>query len=269
MSLENNQVNTEIEMPLEHTDEPTCETVSTPIVQECKKEELDKVSSKQITKVEAFLMFVILLIIMVASPMTIQKTVMESRDQNLTQISTLANRVSVLEEQVEQLLAQQTQMKTMLDAQKNSGSPVNVTLNIDGENKKYTYNPETEQMEEIETIEGTEDSAATEEFDTSPFLGVAFTDVEAAKTPLGLKVEYVYEHSPAEFCGIQAGDIIMAIDGTAIMSFEDLDAVISQHQANDEITLQVATTTDTGINVVSYTASLTQRGNYDFGDETE
>ena len=95
-------------------------------------------------------------------------------------------------------------------------------------------------------------------------MGVAFPeDINSAQTQLGLKVNFVYQYSPAEFAGIKAGDIISSIDGQKVMTFEDLDAIISQRQAGDVLIIDLITVGESGIEYKTIEAVLTYRGNFD------
>ena len=55
--------------------------------------------------------------------------------------------------------------------------------------------------------------------------------------PAGVYVTQVAENSPAAQAGIEAGDIITSIDGTAITSMQELSELIAKHNIGDTITL--------------------------------
>jgi len=55
----------------------------------------------------------------------------------------------------------------------------------------------------------------------------------------GAKVASVQSGSPAATAGVQAGDVITALDGKPITSADDLTAAVSAHQPKDKVTLTV------------------------------
>jgi putative serine protease PepD len=55
----------------------------------------------------------------------------------------------------------------------------------------------------------------------------------------GAQVSAVKAASPALTAGLKAGDVITAIDGTAVTTADDLTAKISAHQPGDKVTLSV------------------------------
>lgn len=57
--------------------------------------------------------------------------------------------------------------------------------------------------------------------------------------PNGVYVAYVYPDSDAAAKGLSEGDIITAIDGTAISSMDDLNTIKNQHTAGDTVQLTV------------------------------
>ncbi|MFV0286356.1 MAG: S1C family serine protease, partial [Demequina sp.] len=57
------------------------------------------------------------------------------------------------------------------------------------------------------------------------------------QTASGATVQGVYEDTPAAEAGLAAGDIITAVDGTAVASSSELSAAIAEHEPGDEITL--------------------------------
>lgn len=79
-----------------------------------------------------------------------------------------------------------------------------------------------------------------------PFMGVTTTDVDlqnysnvSSETYFGAYVVSVVEGSPAEDAGIQAGDIITAVDGETIYSSDGLTIAIRSHDEGDTVTVTV------------------------------
>jgi len=81
-------------------------------------------------------------------------------------------------------------------------------------------------------------------FATHPWLGISggTLDPETAQSydlPVegGAIVNNVFEGTPAGEAGLQAGDIIVAIDGTTILSMDELVVEIRKHQVGDMVTI--------------------------------
>jgi putative serine protease PepD len=73
------------------------------------------------------------------------------------------------------------------------------------------------------------------------YLGVqAATDAAAGVAPAGAEVADVTSGGPAEAAGLQPGDIITAIDGKPIDSFDQVSAIVNSHKVGDEIDVRVA-----------------------------
>ena len=53
----------------------------------------------------------------------------------------------------------------------------------------------------------------------------------------GAQVENVANGSPAAGAGLQAGDVITAVDGTAVSSPADLARLVRSHQPGDQVTI--------------------------------
>jgi putative serine protease PepD len=72
------------------------------------------------------------------------------------------------------------------------------------------------------------------------FLGVeAAADVSGGIAPAGAEIANVTAGGPAEAAGLQPGDIITAIDGKAIDSFDQVSEIVNQHTVGDEIDVRV------------------------------
>ncbi len=95
----------------------------------------------------------------------------------------------------------------------------------------------------INSVRSIVDSIIEKGYVTKPYIGVMVSDVsdEAINygTPAGAAVVSVTEGGPAEKAGLQANDIITAVDGEAISGKSGLSSVISDHEAGDTITLSV------------------------------
>ena len=77
-----------------------------------------------------------------------------------------------------------------------------------------------------------------------PYLGIAGDSVPASyqerfNWPEGVYVSQVTNGSPAELAGLQAGDIITAIDGKAVTSMSDIQSILEDHKVGDKIKLSV------------------------------
>jgi putative serine protease PepD len=67
------------------------------------------------------------------------------------------------------------------------------------------------------------------------YLGVHVGDAATS----GAQVSSVQSGSPAEKAGLEAGDVITAIDGKSITNADDLTAAVSAHKPNDKVGLSV------------------------------
>jgi putative serine protease PepD len=68
------------------------------------------------------------------------------------------------------------------------------------------------------------------------YLGVTIGD---ASTGAGAQVGSVKASTPADKAGLQAGDVITAIDGTPVSNADDLTARLAAHKPGDKVTLTV------------------------------
>ncbi len=95
----------------------------------------------------------------------------------------------------------------------------------------------------INSVRSIVDSIIEKGYVAKPYIGVMVSDVsdEAISygTPAGAAVASVTEGGPAEQAGLQANDIITAVDGKEISGKSDLSSVISDHAAGDKLTLSV------------------------------
>jgi serine protease Do len=82
-------------------------------------------------------------------------------------------------------------------------------------------------------------------FATHPWLGISggTLDPETARSynlPVegGAIVNNVFPGSPAEEAGLEAGDIIVTIDGTTVLSMDELVLEIRKHEVDDKVTVE-------------------------------
>ena len=78
------------------------------------------------------------------------------------------------------------------------------------------------------------------------FLGVSVQDLSdqlrkffKAEDNAGVLVSDVVKNSPADEAGIQAGDVIIAVDDAAIESPQDLTAAIGEYDPNTQVTVHL------------------------------
>lgn len=64
------------------------------------------------------------------------------------------------------------------------------------------------------------------------------------EAPRGLQLTIVPESSPAAAAGLQAGDIIIAVDDVAIASLDDLDALLTRRAVGEQVTVEYIGQTD-------------------------
>ncbi|MDO4357480.1 MAG: trypsin-like peptidase domain-containing protein [Clostridia bacterium] len=80
---------------------------------------------------------------------------------------------------------------------------------------------------------------------TRPRIGVTVADFDGpdealdSYPPMGVQIMSVEEDSPAEEAGLQAGDVIYAVDGTRTTSFNAMTAELDKHEAGEKVTLTV------------------------------
>ena len=77
-----------------------------------------------------------------------------------------------------------------------------------------------------------------------PSIGLSGQSVTAAaqayyRLPAGAYVEDVELNGPADRAGIQSGDIITAINDTAVSSLEELNLIKNRYKSGDVVTLTV------------------------------
>ena len=85
------------------------------------------------------------------------------------------------------------------------------------------------------------------------YLGVTMGDATGGQA--GAVVQEVTPDSPAAQAGLQAGDVVVSIDGKAVQDRSELVAAVRGHKPGDKVTLVVVR----GGNETTVTATLTQR----------
>lgn len=87
------------------------------------------------------------------------------------------------------------------------------------------------------------DSIIEKGYISKPYIGVTVADVSEESQSLGLPagaaVRSIIEDSPAEECGLQEGDIITHVDGTAIATSNELVELIGGCEIGQEVKLSV------------------------------
>lgn len=81
---------------------------------------------------------------------------------------------------------------------------------------------------------------------SEPFIGIVGTELGPERAEemglpsvQGVVVVEVYPLSPAESAGLRRGDIIVAVDGKAIASMEDLRAIVRSHRFGEQVALRL------------------------------
>ncbi len=95
----------------------------------------------------------------------------------------------------------------------------------------------------IETAKAIADKLVAGETITNGYLGVGAADPTDGST--GAVVQQVEPDSPAEEAGIEEGDLVTGLDGTAIDSAADLVAMVRSREPGTEVTLTVDRRGDT------------------------
>jgi putative serine protease PepD len=85
------------------------------------------------------------------------------------------------------------------------------------------------------------------------YLGVTMAPATGGQD--GALVQEIASGSPAERAGLRVGDLVVAIDGKAVVSYSELGARIRSHKPGDKVTLKVVR----GGNETTVTATLAQR----------
>ena len=96
-------------------------------------------------------------------------------------------------------------------------------------------------------IDGTFEESNTQS--GSAYLGVTVSEIseEASRMynlPEGLYVSSVAENSPAAAAGIQVGDVISSIDGTAVTTYDELASELAQKNVGDVASVTINRTSN-------------------------
>jgi putative serine protease PepD len=86
------------------------------------------------------------------------------------------------------------------------------------------------------TVKGVADTIISGAKVQHAYLGVTVGDATSGQ---GAAIESVKSGTPAANAGLQAGDVVTAIDGQPVTNSDDLTARISAHQPGDKVTLTV------------------------------
>lgn len=244
-----------------HDDCAPCDAHYEPVVKESNKAATQEVKKAHgmtdghsfVTKSEGMIMLCASLAVLLICNMGVNvklnklnQQLIENHEDTEYQIDILRTKVETLEQT---LIEVTDDLENAVDTL--NKKPINITIS----NGEATVTPE-ENPEVTDPI-----------FDTRPFLGVGFMDVETeVPNAPGLKVDVIYQYSPAEFAGMKVGDYIVAINGVNIKKYEDLNTVMEHCKAEDTIQLDYLTVTENGIEQKSASVTLTYRGNFDLED---
>lgn len=168
------------------------------------------------------------------------KTMIDKYDQTLIQMD--KNYVEAMED-----------LEAGLNAVVNSINNISVSVNPDGVTVTDPVAPPVEVVPE-------EDKA---------FLGISVMNDETATTLLGVRIAGVYEYSPAARAGMRAGDIIMALDGTTVDTFETLSAIIDTKKPGDALIIRFARTENNTVYFEDIEVILDSMSNYDTTNSQE
>ena len=96
------------------------------------------------------------------------------------------------------------------------------------------------------------------------YLGIIGQDVDSATVtyygyPEGAQVMQIYSGSPAASAGLQLGDIITAVNGTEITTYDALRTELSYYAAGDTVTLTVARINGSQFDTISIDVTLVSR----------
>lgn len=77
-----------------------------------------------------------------------------------------------------------------------------------------------------------------------PYIGISGRDVTESLSkkynyPIGIYITRIEDFSSAEIAGLKIGDVITAVDGTAVTTMDELNEIKNTHNVGDEIVLTI------------------------------
>ena len=137
----------------------------------------------------------------------------------------------------------------------NSGNSGGALFNLYGEvigvtNAKYSSSSASEASIDnigfaipVNSVRDIVESIIEKGYISKPYLGVQLDDVseqyQMFGLPAGAAIQYVEPDSPAEACGLMAGDIVTAMDGTEVTCANDLVELVGAREVGDTLKLTV------------------------------
>lgn len=106
---------------------------------------------------------------------------------------------------------------------------------------------------ELTVARGKGEKTLTVTLAANVFLGTNLVDAPRGG---GAEVKSVSKGSPAADAGIEAGDVVVAIDGQEVTDVEDLLQALATHAAGDEVEIEI----ERGSQEQTLTAKLDKRG---------
>ena len=92
-------------------------------------------------------------------------------------------------------------------------------------------------------------------FAKKPVKGSGYLGIATEPSKDGLKVTKVGDESPAQKAGIRSGDLLIKLNDTALQSREDLQAILKELSAGDEVRFEIRRGSETK----TYTLKLDER----------
>ena len=137
----------------------------------------------------------------------------------------------------------------------NSGNSGGALFNLYGEvvgitNAKYSSSSSSSASIDnigfaipINSVKNIVESIIEKGYISKPYIGVSVMDVseqtQVYGVPAGAAIQELVEGGPAEEAGLQVGDVITAVDGTAISGSKELKSAIGEAEVNQEMILTI------------------------------